>query len=153
MKTRYRELKIALVDNQDENFDVFFSTSKYEALRFNLPSPFSRFQKLQLAAARYIQRLRTWQGLAHSGTLRAPRNPILIFLIFSLGNLGYFTCTFDLKMFPLTLKLIFKVARCVGDHVDISNSAGSSDSAEESFILLNQMVLTGCVTCTLNMPI
>ena len=34
--------------------------------------------------------------------------------------------------------------------MDISNSAGSSDSAEESFILLNQMVLTGCVPCTPN---
>jgi len=56
-------------------------------------------------------------------------------------------------MCPLTLKLIFKVARCVCDHVDISNSAGSSDSAKESFTLLNQMVLTGCVPCTLNMPI
>ena len=47
-------------------------------------------------------------------------------------------------MCPLTLKPIFKVARCVGDHVDILNSAGSSGSAEESYILLNQMVLTGC---------
>ena len=47
----------------------------------------------------------------------------------------------------------FKVARCVGDHMDISNSAGSSHSAEESFILLDQMVLTRCVPCTLNMPI
>ena len=45
-------------------------------------------------------------------------------------------------MCPLTLKLTLKAARCVGDHVDISNSAGSSDSAEESAILLNQMVLT-----------
>ena len=56
-------------------------------------------------------------------------------------------------MYPLTLKLNFKVARCVGDHVDISNSAGSSDSAEESFILLNQIVLTLYVPCTPNMPI
>ena len=42
----------------------------------------------------------------------------------------------------LTLKLTLKAARCVGNHVNISNSAGSSNSAEESFILLNQMVLT-----------
>ena len=55
-------------------------------------------------------------------------------------------------MCPLTLKLTLKAARCVGDHEDISNSAGSSDSAEESFILLNQMVLTGCDPCTPNMP-
>ena len=50
-------------------------------------------------------------------------------------------------MCPLTLKLIFKVVRCVGDHVDISNSAGSSGSAEESFILLKQTVLAECVPC------
>ena len=51
-------------------------------------------------------------------------------------------------MCPLTLKLTCKAARCVGDHVYISNSAGSSDSAEGSSILLNQMVLTGCDPCT-----
>jgi len=55
-------------------------------------------------------------------------------------------------MCPLTLKLTFKAARCVGDHENISNSAGSSDSAEECFILLNQMVLTGCDPCAPNMP-
>jgi len=42
-------------------------------------------------------------------------------------------------MFPLALRLISKAARCVGDHVGASNSAGSSDNAEESFILLNQV--------------
>ena len=83
------------------------------------------------------------KALAHPGTLRTPRNPILVFHIFSVGNLSYLTCTPDLNMCPLTLKFILKGARCVGDHVDISNPAGSSDSAEESFILLNQMVLTG----------
>ena len=55
-------------------------------------------------------------------------------------------------MCPLTLKLTLKAARCVGDHEDISNFTGSSDSAEESSILLNQMVLTGCDPCTPNMP-
>jgi hypothetical protein len=92
------------------------------------------------------------KSLAHSGTFRAPRIPILVFHFFSVSHLGYLQCKYGLKMCPLTLNLIFKVARCVGDHVDISNSAGSSDSAEESFILLNQMVLTGCVPCTLNTP-
>jgi len=48
-------------------------------------------------------------------------------------------------------QLILKVARCEGDHVDISNSGSSSDSAEESFILLNQMVLAECVPCSLQM--
>jgi hypothetical protein len=92
-------------------------------------------------------------ALTLPGTLRAPRKPNSVFHFFSLSNPGHPQRKSGPKMCPLTLILIFKVARCVGDHVDISNSAGSSDSAEESFILLNQMVLTGCVPCTLNTPL
>ena len=70
------------------------------------------------------------KSLARSGTFRAPRIPILVFHFFSVSHLGYLQRKYGLKMCPLTLNLIFKVARCVGDHVDISNSAGSSESAE-----------------------
>jgi len=131
-------------------FFSIISIRKLKAFRFDLWSSFSRFQKLQLAEARYIQRLRTWQGFDTSGSFIAPRNPYFGISLFSVGNLGYLQCKFGLKMCPLALKFIFKVARCVGDHADISNSEGSSDSVEESFILLNQVVLTGCVPCTLN---
>ena len=58
----------------------------------------------------------------------------------------------DAKTCPLTVNHVLKCTHCQDDHVDPSNSAGSSNSAEESFILLNQMVLTGCVPCTLNTP-
>ena len=61
-------------------------------------------------------------------------------------------CHFDARTCPLTATHVSKCASCQGDHVDISNPAGSSNSAEKSFILLNQMVLAGCVPCTLNTP-
>jgi hypothetical protein len=54
--------------------------------------------------------------------------------------------TFDLKMHPLTFKLVSKVACCEDNHVGTSNSEDGSSGAEESFILLNQ-VFTGCVPC------
>jgi hypothetical protein len=43
-------------------------------------------------------------------------------------------------MCPLTLKLIFKVARCVGDHVGTPNSEDGSSGAEEIFVYLVQML-------------
>ena len=57
----------------------------------------------------------------------------------------------DAKTCPLVVKHVSKFSIFQGDHVDTSNFAGSSDIAEESFILLNQVVWTGCVPCTLNM--
>jgi len=131
----------------------FFNPKIWSSSFLNLWSSFSRFQKLLLAEVRYIQRLRTCKALALSGPFIAPQNPILVFHFFSVGNLGCLQCKSGLKMCPLGLKIIFKVWSCEGDHVDISNFAGSSDSAKESSILLNQMVLAGCVPCTLNTPL
>jgi hypothetical protein len=132
------------MNNQDGNFMDFFHSVYFKLFIATSGPLFQVFRSSSSQRPGISKDYERGKALAHSGTLRAPRNPILVFLFFSLGNLGYFTCTFDLKMCPLTLKLIFKVARCVGDHVDISNSAGSYDSAEESFILFYQMVLTRC---------
>ena len=135
-----------------ENFVDYFNP-KIKGFHFDLSSYVSRFQEPWISEARYIQVLRTWQVFGTPRCLESSAEPKFTISLFLSGLSWLLTTKNWPQMCPLTLKLNFKVARCVGDHVDVSNSAGSSDSAEESFILLNQMVLTGCVPCTLNMPI
>jgi hypothetical protein len=69
--------------------------------------------------ARYIQIIRILEGFGTLRYLDSSQKTNFLFFVFSLGNLDYLTCNFDLKMCPLTLKHILKAARCLGDHVGI----------------------------------
>ena len=110
MKTRYRELKIALVDNQDKNFDAFFYLKNMKLFiatsGYFFPNPRSSNSGM-LGIFKYYEH---GKALAHSGTLRAPRKPNLVFHFFSsLGNLGYLQRSIGPQMCLLTLKLILKL--------------------------------------------
>ena len=148
MQIRYRELKRASMDNRNWELCWFFQS---ENLKLSISPSRSFFQGFRSSSSqrpgisKYYEHRMT---LANSSTLRAPWNPIWVFLIFLWVIFHTLTCKHGFKICPLSLGLTLKAARCIGDHVEISNSAGSSDSAEESSILLNQMVLTGCGPCT-----
>ena len=87
MKIRHRELKIALVDNRDENFDDFFLPQN---MKLFVSSPRRIFEDVRSSSSQRPGISKDYEhgkALAHSSALRAPRNPILVFLIFSVGIL------------------------------------------------------------------
>ena len=84
MKTRYRELKIALVDNQDVNFDDFFLPQNMMLFVSSSRRIFEDFRSSSPQRPGISKDYRHGKALVHSGALRAPRNSILVFLIFLL---------------------------------------------------------------------
>ena len=73
MKTRHRELKIALVDNQDESFDVFFLPQNMELFVSTPRRIFQDFRSSSSQRPGISTDYERDQALAYSGTLRAPR--------------------------------------------------------------------------------
>ena len=86
MKTRHRELKIASVDNQDVKFDDFFLPQNMKLFVTSSRRIFEDFRSSSSQRPGIFKDYEDGKALAHSGALRAPRNPILVFRIFLLGS-------------------------------------------------------------------
>ena len=83
MKTRYRELKIALVDNQDVKFDFFFLPQNIKVFVSTSRRIFQHFRSSSSQRPGISKDYEHGKASALSGSFIPPRNPILVFHFFS----------------------------------------------------------------------
>ena len=75
------------MNNQDDNFMDFFHSVYFKLFIATSGPIFQVFSSSSSQRPGISKDYERGKALAHSGTLRAPRNPILVFLIVLLGIL------------------------------------------------------------------